>query len=49
LTAAGLEHEIVTFPGANHAFFNDTGMNYNAAAAEQAWAQVLAWFEEHLG
>jgi carboxymethylenebutenolidase len=49
LTAAGLEHEIVTFPGANHAFFNDTGMNYDAAAAEQAWAQVLAWFEEHLG
>jgi carboxymethylenebutenolidase len=49
LTAAGLEHEIVTFPGANHAFFNDTGMNYNAAAAEEAWMRVLAWFEQHLG
>lgn len=49
LTAAGLEHEIVTFPGANHAFFNDTGMNYNAAAAEEAWTRVLAWFEQYLG
>jgi carboxymethylenebutenolidase len=48
LTAAGLEHEIVTFPGANHAFFNDTGMNYNAAAAQEAWTRVLAWFEQHL-
>ena len=48
LTAAGLEHELVTFPGANHAFFNDTGMNYNAAGATDAWRRVLAWFGEHL-
>ena len=48
LTAAGLTHEIVTEPGANHAFFNDTGMNYNAAAATDAWSRVLAWFGEHL-
>ncbi|HTV17029.1 MAG TPA: dienelactone hydrolase family protein [Polyangiaceae bacterium] len=48
LTTAGLEHEMVTFPGANHAFFNDTGMNYNAAAAAEAWTRVLAWFDEHL-
>jgi carboxymethylenebutenolidase len=49
LTAANLTHEIVTFPNANHAFFNDTGMNYNAAAAEEAWARVLAWFGMYLG
>ena len=49
LTAAGLEHELVTFPGANHAFFNDTGMNYNATAAAEAWTRVLAWFEQYLG
>jgi carboxymethylenebutenolidase len=48
LVAAGLTHEIVTEPGANHAFFNDTGANYNAAAANDAWARVLAWFDEHL-
>lgn len=49
LTAAGLEHELVTFPGANHAFFNDTGMNYNATAAAEAWTRVLAWFQQYLG
>ena len=49
LTTAGLTHEMVTEPGANHAFFNDTGMNYNAAAAGDAWSRVLAWFGEHLG
>jgi carboxymethylenebutenolidase len=48
LTSAGLTHEMVTEPGANHAFFNDTGMAYNAAAATDAWARVLAWFGEHL-
>jgi carboxymethylenebutenolidase len=48
LEAAGLTHEIVTEPGANHAFFNDTGANYNAAAATDAWARVLTWFDEHL-
>jgi carboxymethylenebutenolidase len=48
LEAAGLTHEIVTFPAANHAFFNDTGANYNAAAAADAWVKVLEWFEAHL-
>ena len=32
-----LTHEIVTFPGADHAFFNDTGPRYNAAAAAEAY------------
>jgi carboxymethylenebutenolidase len=44
LVAAGLEHEIVTFPDVNHAFFNDTGARYNAAAAAAAYERVLAWF-----
>ena len=48
LVSAGLTHEIVTEPGANHAFFNDTGANYNEAAATDAWSRVLAWFDEHL-
>jgi carboxymethylenebutenolidase len=48
LVAAGLTHEVVTEPGANHAFFNDTGANYNEAAASDAWARVLAWFGEQL-
>jgi carboxymethylenebutenolidase len=48
LAAAGLVHEIVTFPGVNHAFFNDTGPRYDAAAAAEAYARVLDWFAEHL-
>jgi carboxymethylenebutenolidase len=49
LEAAGLTHEIVTYPGANHAFFNDTGPRYDPDAATQAYAKVLDWFGEHLG
>ena len=49
LEKAGLTYEIVTYPGADHAFFNDTGPRYNADAAAQAWTKVLAWFGRYLG
>jgi carboxymethylenebutenolidase len=49
LERAGLTHEIVTYPGANHAFFNDTGPRYHQDAATQAYAKVLDWFGSHLG
>lgn len=49
LAKAGLPHEIVTVPGADHAFFNDTGPRYNATAAAEAYERVLAWFGEYLG
>jgi carboxymethylenebutenolidase len=48
LEAASLTHEIVTFPGSMHAFFNDTGMRYAPEAAAAAWAKVLEWFGKHL-
>ena len=48
LERAGLTHEIVTYPGANHAFFNDTGARYDQAAATEAYAKVLDWFGQHL-
>jgi carboxymethylenebutenolidase len=48
LQAAGLTHEIVTYPGVNHAFFNDTGARYDAATAAQAYQKVLDWFGQHL-
>ncbi|MET1002574.1 MAG: dienelactone hydrolase family protein [Acidimicrobiia bacterium] len=48
LTSAGLTHEIRTFEGVDHAFFNDTGPRYNEAAATEAYAALLAWFDEHL-
>lgn len=33
----------VIYPNADHAFFNDTGPRYNAAAAQDAWGRTLAW------
>ncbi|MGH3457613.1 dienelactone hydrolase family protein [Aeromicrobium sp.] len=48
LQDAGLEHEIVTYPGVDHAFFNATGDNYDKAQAEKAYAKVTSWFDEYL-
>jgi carboxymethylenebutenolidase len=49
LEKAGLTHELRTFPGAGHAFFNDTnGERYNATQATAAYQAVLAWFGQHL-
>ena len=48
LERAGLVHEVRTFEGADHAFFNDTGPRYNPDAAAQAWTAVLAWLGQHL-
>jgi carboxymethylenebutenolidase len=49
LEKAGLAHEIVTYPGVDHAFFNDTGARYDADAAGKAWGKVLEWFGRHVG
>ncbi len=38
----------IIYPNANHAFFNDTGANYNSQAAQDAWAKTLAWFDKYL-
>ena len=46
--AAALTHELRTFPGVDHAFFNDTGPRYDAAAATEAYDALLAWFGQHL-
>lgn len=48
LEAAGLAHQIRTFDGADHAFFNDTSPRYNAEAAAEAWTALLTWFGRHL-
>ncbi len=48
LKTAGLTYQIRTFAGAGHAFFNDTGPRYNAAAAQQAYGEVLDWCGQHL-
>lgn len=43
LEAADLEHQIATFAGADHAFFNDTGPRFDAAAAAEAYRRVVDW------
>jgi carboxymethylenebutenolidase len=43
--AARLEHQFVTFTEAGHAFFNDTGARFNAAAMAEAYHRVLDWFD----
>ncbi|MDR7418256.1 MAG: dienelactone hydrolase family protein [Armatimonadota bacterium] len=45
---ANVTHEIHVYPGADHAFFNDTGQRYVKAAADDAWRRVLGWFQRYL-
>ena len=48
LKANNKTHKMVTYDGANHAFFNDTGTRYHQASATSAWTETLAWFRTHL-
>jgi carboxymethylenebutenolidase len=48
LEKAGLQHEIKTYPGVNHAFMNNTGMNYNEAQANAAYQAMIDWFGRYL-
>ena len=49
LEKAGMTFELVTEPDADHAFFNDTGKRYDAAAAADAWKRLQEWFSRYLG
>ncbi len=40
--------EKVVYPGADHAFNNDTGPRYHSQAANDAWARTLAWFAAYV-
>jgi carboxymethylenebutenolidase len=42
LEAAGTDHEMITYPGAAHAFFWPGTPAFNRAARDDAWARVLA-------
>ena len=48
LKAEGKNYKFITYPGANHAFFNDTSSRYHPTAAGEAWLETLSWFEDHL-
>ena len=45
---AGVDFEAVIYPGAEHAFFNDTGRRYSAAHAMEAWARTLAFLDDNV-
>ena len=46
LGAAGVEHEVVTYPGAPHSFF-DRKQDEFADASADAWRRVLEFIESH--
>jgi len=45
---AGVQHETIVYPDAQHAFFNDTRAAYNPEAAADAWQRVIKLFKEIL-
>jgi carboxymethylenebutenolidase len=46
LTAAGVEHEVVTYDGAPHSFFDRRQADFADASAD-AWERVLAFVDGH--
>ncbi|HVA30631.1 MAG TPA: dienelactone hydrolase family protein [Gaiellaceae bacterium] len=46
LTAAGVEHDVVTYDGAPHSFF-DRKQEQFADASDDAWGRVLAFIERY--
>ena len=47
LERAAVEHEIVTYPGAPHSFFDRRAAEYAEASAD-AWKRVLDFISAHL-
>ena len=48
LKQSGRPFKTKIWPGASHAFFNNTATSYNADVATQAWNETLAWFRQYL-
>lgn len=44
----GVPFEVVIYPGADHAFFNDTGSRYHGPSAIDAWKRAVGWFDRYL-
>jgi len=50
LNRYNVQHDIKIYPGAKHAFFNDTLKgSYDKEAAQDSWERVLAFFGERIG
>lgn len=48
LKAAGKTGDVYVYPGAGHAFMNETKPSYHADAARQAWSRTLAFLQRYL-
>jgi carboxymethylenebutenolidase len=49
LTLLGKEHEFHTYPGTDHAFFNDQRPEvYNPDAAKDAWSKAIAFLKKNI-
>jgi carboxymethylenebutenolidase len=49
LKKMGKTVELVIYPGADHAFFNDTRPNHKPDAAKDAWRRTIDWLRRSLG
>lgn len=49
LEKQAIPHEVHIYPGAGHAFFNDSRPHiYHPEAAADAWQRTLSWFRKYL-
>jgi len=48
LSAVGVRHEVVVYPGVGHGFFCDVRGDYDRRSADDAWAKVKALFAAEL-
>lgn len=48
MIAAGVTHEMHTYPGTLHGFHNDSTPRFNKEAADLAWERTVAFFNTHL-
>lgn len=48
LQAHNIEHQVIVYPQAPHAFFNDTRASFRESAADDAWNRTLEWFSKYL-
>jgi len=48
LEEMGKDVQLVVYPNVNHAFFNNTGRNYNAEAAADAWKRTIDFFRANV-
>jgi carboxymethylenebutenolidase len=47
--AHNAQHEVHIFPGAPHAFFNDTRPSYREDVAKEAWVKATKFLKQYLG